>query len=710
MTVAESVTESGEPRLSGTRGQRRRALLLGLGTLCTVLVGANLGGSRGVFSILRASAASPSVLAGGFCAGPSATTEAIQPTGVVWDGRGGFFFSVADSVHSEVCHVDAQGQITPYAGDGTPGYLPAPYGDDVVATGAEVYDPYGLAFNEGTLYIADSANARIRAVNSVGVISTVAGGSSLTQQLTLRRPMSVVPDGVGGVYVADPGQDRVLDVAATGLVTVVAGNGTAGFLGDGGPAPAAELNDPTSVAVGPRGVIYVADSNNDRIREIRDGIITTVAGTGQTGFSGDGGPATSARLNFPTGLSVDSAGNLYFADANNAVVRMVDTAGVISTVAGNGSPGYSGDGGAATRAELSWPVAVSVDSAGDLLVADQGTDHRIREVHDGIISTVAGNGFVGWSGDRGEASAASLSEPDAVAVGAAGTYVVDSENAAVRLVNSSGVISTVVPPWAGLGFPTAVALDSRGDLYIADWDDRVYELPVNGHLEVIAGTGKAGYSGDGGPATKATLNDPSGLALDAHGNLYVADSGNNVIREINPRGLITTYAGTGYATSSAHPLGDGGRARRATFNNPVGLDMTSAGLYVADKGNQRIRFISQSGVVRTVAGDGVLGWNADGTPSLETAMNFPQGVAVDAAGNILVTDDGNCEVREFKASTGTVSTLSGWGPAGGVRPTCGFIGADGTGMLNHPIGIALSGPGSYVVADSLNNRVRQFNY
>jgi len=337
-------------------------------------------------------------------------------------------------------------------------------------------------------------------------------------------------------------------VFAVLMIDTIAGNGTAGYSGDGGPATAAMIKNPGGVAVDSTGNIYIADFNNSRIRKVNtSGIITTVAGTGTAGYSGDGGAATAAMLNRPVSVTVDSSGNMYIGDRYNNRIRRVNTSGIITTVAGTGTAGYSGDGGAATAANLNNPIGVAIDSTANMYIADY-FNNRIRKVNtSGIITTIAGTGTAGYSGDGGAATAARIDGPYGVAIDSSGNmYIADTNNHRIRKVNTSGIITTV------------------------------------------AGTGTAGYSGDGGAATAARIYSPYGVTIDSTGNMYIADGTDNRIRKVNSSGIISTVAGTGTAGYS----GDGGAAIAARIYTPIGVAIDSTGnMYIGDFNNNRIRKI-----------------------------------------------------------------------------------------------------------------------
>ena len=315
------------------------------------------------------------------------------------------------------------------------------------------------------------------------------GGAATSAQMI---PYAVAVDAAGNIFIADHGNHRIRKVNSAGIITTVAGNGVQGFGGDGGPATAAALGNPTNLAVDATGNIFIADGYNNRIRKVDvTGIITTVVGNGTAGFSGDGGPATAAQLNLPTDVAVDAAGNIFIIDQSNERIRKVAPNGIISTAAGNGVIGYSGDGGAGANAQLSSPTGLDVDATGNIFFADQG-NQRVRKIAtNGIITTVAGTGVYGYSGDGAAATSANLSA------------VID------------------------------VAVNATGELFIADqFNQRIRKVDVNGIITTIAGNGTAGFSGDGGPATQAQLNSPYGITLDASGNIFIGDEFNYRIRKV----------------------------------------------------------------------------------------------------------------------------------------------------------------------------------
>ncbi|MEU1028303.1 RICIN domain-containing protein [Streptomyces mirabilis] len=352
-------------------------------------------------------------------------------------------------------------EITTVAGTGDAGAT----GDDGPAVAARLDRPYGLAMDStGTLYFSDHNNHRVRKVTTDGRIRTVAGtgtpGSGDDQgpapSAQLDTPREVAVDRAGNLYIADSENHRIRKVTVDGQIGTVAGTGTAGFSGDDGLAVAAELNCPYGVAVDNTGNLYIADTDNHRVRQVTpDGQIRTVAGTGTPGYSGDGGSAATTQLNSPYGVAVDGAGNLYITDAENHRVRRVAADGMISTVAGTGIDGFSGDGGPAASAQLDFPLGVAADTSGTLYIADHN-NHRVRRVaEDGTISTVAGTGADGFGGDGGPATSAQLNYPFGLAVDCVGAlYIADYVNNRIRKVAAAAMTglpeSGTVVSWASI--------------------------------------------------------------------------------------------------------------------------------------------------------------------------------------------------------------------------------------------------------------------
>lgn len=497
--------------------------------------------------------------------GLATTAQMGDPKGLAVDSAGNLY--IADYDNNRIRKVTSDGMISTVAGSGTGlgsnsgGYS----GDGGKAIEAKLRFPIDVAIDStGNLYIADSLNHRIRKVTSDGIISTVAGTGSKgyggdggpATAAKLNQPYGVNVDSGGNVYIADYGNSRIRKITTDGIINTVAGIGTglgsnSGYSGDGGPATAAQLAGPMAVAIDRSGNLYIADFGNNKVRKITPaGIISTIAGTGSRDYGGDGGLATAAMLN-PSGIAIDTASNLYIADQANNRIRKITTDGVITTVAGNGTYGGNGDGGLATAAQLGHPYGVAIDSASNLYIADYG-NCRIRKVTPaGVISTVVGNGSKGYSGDGGSATAAQISNPYAVAVDSAGSiYIADNENRRIRKVTSDGVIRTVAgtgssgkrlygddgPATEATLFPYGVFIDSENNLLIADVGGMaIRKVTADGVIRTIAGNGSNGFSGDNGLATAAQLSFPHGVAVDAAGNLFIADSNNNRIRKVvNP--------------------------------------------------------------------------------------------------------------------------------------------------------------------------------
>jgi sugar lactone lactonase YvrE len=366
------------------------------------------------------------------------------------------------------------------------------------------------------------------------------------------------------------------------------------------------LDFPIGVAVDATGTLYIADSGSQRIRKVSPaGIMTTVAGNGYCCFSGDGRTATNADLSLPYDITADRTGNLYIVDRDSQRILRVDgKTGVMTTVAGNGIFGYSGDGGPALKASLANPMGVAIGPDGSLFIAEQG-NHRIRKVDTitGRISTLAGNGIPDLTGNGGAATEARLNSPTGIAMNAEGKlYISDTGNQCVRVVDLS-----------------------------------------TGFIHAVAGTGNSGFSGDGGPATEAELANPTGLAFDEEGGLYIADSDNDRIRRVDKKtGMITTVAGDG----NSGLQGDGGPAVEASLRYPAGISIDQDVLYIADTGHHLIRIVPlKTGIIASLAGSGRPGWGGDGGPAARAFLSSPHGITLDPA-SIYIVDTDNRLIRK----------------------------------------------------------------
>jgi len=759
--------------------------------------------------------------------GRAATNASLSyPSGVAWDGAGNLF--IADASYGLIYRVDPQGIIMTVAGGGA-AYL----GDGGAAANGSLANPQGVAVNaSGILFVADTGNNRIRQVNTNGIITTAAGGylgdGVAAANTSLNNPEGVALDAFGDLYFADSNNQLVRKVNASGLITTVAGNAINSYSGDAGPATNASLSSPAGLAADGIGNIFIADAGNNRIRKVdTNGFILTVAGGGND-YPGNGEAATNVSLNNPQGVAVDMAGNLFIADAGYNRIRRVGVKGLMTTVAGNGTNAYSGDGGAATNASLNNPLAVAVDASGNLFIADTG-NNCIREVDtNGLITTVAGNGNYGFAGDGGPATNANLANPLKVAVDTSGDlFIADYGNNRIREVanpeilgptlvlnevnylnvgtydvvvsNSSGsgtssevnvvlplhVTTTALPgvingvaysqpltasggqapyTWTRISgaLPPGLTLAANGvisgvststgtnqftvkvtdtfsetatqslELTVGNPPSVVWLQPTNGLVTVAAGSNVSlsvsvagagpfsyqwqlngtdltdgiittvvgGYVGNGVGATEASLLNPVGVTADKSGNLWIVDTGHQLIRKMATNGLITTVAGNGTNGYS----GDGGAATHASLNNPTGVAVDTFGnLFIADTGNGFIRKVDTLGVITTVAGNGTNGYSGDGGAATNATLGNPWGVAVDADENVYLADIAYSIIRQVNAH-GIITTV-----AGGGSIYLGDGGAATNASLANPQGVAVNASGILFVADTGNNRIRQLN-
>jgi trimeric autotransporter adhesin len=636
--------------------------------------------------------------------GPATSAEMYQPAGVTVDAAGNILIAVTGNSRIRVVaeatgtfygQAMIAGDIYTVAGTGTAGYN----GDAIPATSAELNGPAGVALDAaGNIVIADGSNERIRVVAEhtgsfygqamiAGDIYTVAGtgtagynGDAIpATSAEIHGPDGVAVDAAGTILIADPSHARLRVVAEhtgsfygqamiAGDIYTIAGTSLAGYNGEGIAATIAELNDPDGVAVDAAGNVLISDAGNDRVRVVAAstgsfygqamtaGDIYAVAGDGTRDYAANGAPATSAQIRGDSGVAVDAAGNLVIPDGGNNLVQVVAestgsfygramTAGDIYTVAGDGRAGFTGDGGPATSAEISNPNGVGLDAAGNILIADTGNE-RIRVVAEhtgsfygramtaGDIYSVAGTGGAGYNGDGIPATSAELNFPGRVTVDHAGNLVISE----------------------GTGQRIRVVAESTGSFY--------GQAMTAGDIYTVAGDGTRGYNGDGIPATSAELNAPSGLVVDAAGNLVFSDGLNERIRVVAVAtgsfygqamiaGDIYTIAGDGAAGYN----GDGIPATSAELDGPGSVALDAAGnIVIADGGDDRIRVVAEAtgsfygqamiaGDIYTVAGTGTGGYNGEGIPATRAELNGPDGVAVDAAGNILIADASNGLIR-----------------------------------------------------------------
>ncbi len=861
--------------------------------------------------------------------GGNATSASLNsPSGITISSAGDIYFT--DQANNRVRKVTTAGIITTVAGNGTAGNA----GDGGNATAANLSNPMAVAVDAaGNIYIADYDNARVRKVNTSGIISNYVGTGSVgyttdgtyATVAAIGKPTGVAIDGAGLLCVVEQNNHVVRRVNSAGKIATLAGAGYASFSGDGGAATAAALSYPNSVAFDAAGNAYITDAGNNRVRKVTaTGVISTIAGTGTAGFSGDGASATAATMNNPAGIAVDASGNVIFADYNNQRIRKIATTGTITTLAGTGTAGLSGDGGAATACTFYRPTGVAV-ATGKTIITDMGnaavrqvtivsntpvftggaaqsfsvcsgsgaasinsymtisdadagqtetwtivsspahgtlagfprtatstggaitpaaltftpttgytgTDTFRIKISDGTnTSTTLITVSIGAAGSAGTISGPSSfcpgawttftssvsggtwssSQPTIAIINSSGqvygeygtpftiTYTVttscgtfsatkadtvinvpsmptitggtsvsvgsnltlsntlsggnwSSSNTAIATVSSAGVVYGVANGYfnvtyslvttcatvsttqsmisgkvltanifnfAGYGTgasgytadgvladsrainaPSGIAKDKYGYIYFTEQGNNIVRKvsKISGTMYTIAGTRSAGFSGDGGAATAANLNAPSGIAVDKNGNIYIADQANARIRKITAAGIISTIAGTGTVGYTA----DGVAAASANIAQPTAVAVdTNGNVYFAEQNNHRIRRISTSGILTTVAGNGSASFSGDRGAATAASISYPAGVSVDAANNIYIADAGNNRIRKV-TSAGIISTLAGNGTAG----YSGDGSAATAAKLYNPSGVTSDSLGNVYIADRNNNVVRK---
>lgn len=578
----------------------------------------------------------------------------------------------------------------------------------LLLSGLTVGATYSFAVTAHTTN-GDSPVASASALVSLGFqdeIITQAGSIGTGPGTSVGQLPYAVAANSGHVYVGDLGSPVVRDVnLGSGQEGVLAGVDAYGYSGDGGPATSALVFGASAFAVC-GGATYFADLGNYVIRKVDSlGRITTVAGDGQPGYTGDGGPATAAQLTRVLALACKSGGGLYIADSDSGTVRVLSPGGIISTL----QPGFS------------FPTGLAEVSPGIVDVADAGQDNAVWQLGSGpnpvVVAGIPGSGGPNYNGDGQPATSATLSDPRGLLTIGSSLYIADAGNNRVRVVSGAGTISTFAGSGsfgfggdggqatsASLSQPDGIAADASR-LYIADTgNNRVRVVDLLTHvITTIAGNGTASFSGDHGPATSAQLSNPGAIAFDSLGNEYVADASNNVVRKITTDGVISTFAGIGAPGSSP----DGVPATSAALNFPIGLAVNSVGdVYISDSGNQRVRVVDHStGLITTVAGNGSAGYNGDGAPATNYSLDAPRGLAVDSSGNVYIADPLNNRVRVLVPNANSIATFAGNGVAGynGDGPRA-------QSELNLPTDVAVDAAGNVFIADTRNHRVREVDH
>jgi uncharacterized protein (TIGR03437 family) len=610
--------------------------------------------------------------------GPARSASLSFPSDAVMDNAGNLY--IYDSLNFRIRRVTPDGIISTFAGTGVNGYS----GDGGPATQAKIQPGGKMAIDSvGTLYFTDGFDFVIRRITSGGTISTYAGNGSVptapnngNNGPALKASLGLIAggiavDGAGNLYLAEDYTNQIRKISSAGIITTVAGTGDVGF--KDGPAASAQFYTPFGIALDAAGGIYLADSNNGVVRKISAGVVSTVAGSPNFDFKGDGGPTLLAAFRFPEGVTVGGDGSVYVVDTGNFRIRAVSPNGTIQTVAGNGQFESTPDGTPAEMAALSAPNLLSFDSSGRLLIADGG-DFTVRRVNsDGRIQIVAGLGIQGVGQGYqlvygGPATGTLLGTPtQAVADGQGNIYIADEYAGAVYKITPDGNLNVFagqvgVFQFGGDGIqatnssfvqPQGLALDQSGNLYVSDpGDNRIRKISTAGVISTFAGNGTAGFSGDGGAATQAELNFPQGIAFDSNGNLIIADRVNNRLRMVSPGGNITTIAGDGTRAAT----GNGGPATSASVNHPYVVATSATGeIYLIETPGSTVRQISTNGIISVVAGNGQSSFGGDGGPAIQAALSNADGLAVDSSGNLYISDFKNNRVRVVLTSTPSAS-------------------------------------------------------
>ena len=592
---------------------------------------------------------------------------------------------------------------------GTSGYGSA----DGTGAVARFHGPNDLAADSaGNLYVVDSFNNTIRKITPAGVVTTLAGlaGTSgfadgTNSDARFNAPAGICLDAAANIYVADAGNNLIRKITPVGVVTTLAGHGGANGFADGTNSSVL-FSGPSDVTADAFGDIYVADAGNNTIRFVTPaGVVTTYAGTPGIAGSADGS-LTNALFYFPESLNLDVSNNLYIADTFNSTIRKITPAGTVSTLAG--VPGFPGNAdGTGTNAYFRLPEGIGTDAAGNIYVADTGNNTARMITPGGAVTTIAGTAGVTGFAD-GISNAAAFSGPSGITPDLFGNvFLTDDNNNTIRKIAPGGMTTTFAGA-AGAGsadgtgiaarfnYPAGIAVDGADNSYVSDYlNHTIRVITPAGVATTLAGLAGVPGVADGTNGT-ARFTNPSGVAMDASGNLYVADTGNSTIRKVTPAGVVTTFAGLPGIAGSQDGTGNG-----AQFNAPTGVAVDSASnVYVADTGNFEIRKITPSAVVTTLAGNSLADGYFDGT-GMNASFAGPSGIAVDGAGNIYVADTPNLVLRKITPD-GTVSTFAGLARGSGI-----VDGTGGTARFGSPYGLILDSMTNLVVVDLGNDAIRR---
>jgi sugar lactone lactonase YvrE len=649
-------------------------------------------------------AGTPYVSTGADGTGPAAQFD--FPSGTAVDSSGNVY--VSDEDNDTVRKITPAGVVTTLAGlAGTPGT------SDGTGSAARFNNPIGICVDAaGNVFVADATNQTIRKITSAGVVTTLAGTAGVPGSMDgtgtgaqFSNPVGVAVDSSDNVYVVDQIDNTIRKITSAGVVTTIAGD--AGVAGSNdGTGSVARFNSPYLITIDGSGNLYVADNKNDTVREVTQaGVVTTIAGAAKVIGHSDG-TGSAANFRGPLGVAADSSGNVYVTDAGNDTIRKIASGGVVTTFAGTVDIAGSTDG-TGSAGQFNNPFGICADSSGNLYVGDANNNIVRKITPGGVVTTIAGTAGAGNASGTG--AAARFFDTTGVAVDSSGNaYVVDEDNDMIRKISPGGVVSTLAGSPGNSGsadgtgasaqfyFPFGVAVDASGNVFVTDaGNNTIRKITAGGVVTTVAGLAlNPGYADGTGSAARFSV--PIGIAVDANDNLFVAEQENQTIRKITSAGVVSTIAGLAGSTGS-----NDGTGSAARFNLPAGIAIDGSGnLFVADTTNDLIRKVTQAGVVTTLAGDAQNPGSADGTGSVARFFQ-PVGIAVDSNDNIYVSDARNDTIR-LVTQAGVVTTLAGtplhFGTTDGIGAAA---------LFNGPEGIAVDSSGTLYIADTFNDTIRK---